>query len=113
MNGMIMELTLLMILLSLPMQAFLTGQLTSLTTIEPFTQDSSPFLPENVDVTVATALDFFNLLFKSEIFSDIKDHTYNYCVFKKRFREMEIILTMLIVCGRKAQPNPLPQFILY
>ena len=67
-------------------------------TIEPFTQDSGPCLPESFDISVATALDYFNLLFKPELFSDIKDHTN-----KKKFRETEIILTMLIVCGRKPQ----------
>ena len=36
-------------------------------TIEPFTQDSGPSLPKNFDVSVATALDYFNLLFKPEI----------------------------------------------
>ena len=40
-------------------------------TIEPFTQDSGPSLPENIDVSVATALDYLNLLFKPEIFSGI------------------------------------------
>ena len=30
-------------------------------TMEPFTQDSGPCLPENFDVFVATALDYFNL----------------------------------------------------
>ena len=39
--------------------------------IEPFTQDSGPCLPESFDVSVAMALDYFNLLFKPEIFSDI------------------------------------------
>ena len=33
-------------------------------TIKPFTQDSGPCLPENFHVSVATALDYFNLLFK-------------------------------------------------
>ena len=41
-------------------------------TVQPFTQDSGPCLPENFDVSVATALDYFKLLFKPEIFSDIK-----------------------------------------
>ena len=52
-------------------------------TIEPFTQDSGPTLPENFDVSVATALDYFNLLFKPEIFSDIEDHTNNHAIFKE------------------------------
>ena len=37
------------------------------TTTEPFTQDSGPCLPKNFDVSVATALDYFNL-FKPEYF---------------------------------------------
>ena len=32
---------------------------------------------------MATALDYFNLLFKPEIFSDIKDHTNNYAICKQ------------------------------
>ena len=52
-------------------------------TIEPFTQDSGPCLPENFDVSVATELDYFNLLFKPEILSDIKDHTNIYAIFKQ------------------------------
>ena len=53
-----------------------TTNFTDITT-EPFIQDSGPSLPENFDVSVATALDYSNLLFKPEIFSDIKDHTNN------------------------------------
>ena len=52
-------------------------------TIEPFTQDSAPCSPENFEVSVATALDYFKLLFKPEIFRDIKDHTHNYAIFKQ------------------------------
>ena len=36
-------------------------------TIESFTQDSGTCLPENFDVSMAIALDYFNLLFKPEI----------------------------------------------
>ena len=50
---------------------------------EPFTQDSGPCLPENFDISVATALDYFNQLFKPEIFCDIKDHTNNYAIFRQ------------------------------
>ena len=32
---------------------------------------------------MATALDYFNLLFKPEIFSDIREHTNNYAIFKQ------------------------------
>ena len=52
-------------------------------TIEPFTQEGGACLPENLDVSVARALDYFNLLFKPEIFSDIKEHTNNYAIFKQ------------------------------
>ena len=52
-------------------------------TTEPFTHDSGPCLLENFYVFMATALDYFNLLFKPEIFSDIKDHTNNYAIFKQ------------------------------
>ena len=52
-------------------------------TTELFTQGSGFSLPENFDVSVTTALDYFNLLFKPEIFSDIKDHTNNYAIFKQ------------------------------
>ena len=68
-------------------------------TTEPFTQGSGPSLPANFDVSVATTLDYFNLLFKPEIFSDIKDHTNSYAIFKQeKIGETEIILTMLSVC---------------
>ena len=77
MNWMIIDLTPLMMLLSLPMQTFLTRQLTTDIAIEPFTQNSGPYLPENFDVSVATALDYFNPLFKPEKFSDMKDQTNN------------------------------------
>ena len=79
-NWMTMDLTLLMMLLSLPMQTLLTS-LTSL--IESFTQDSGPCLPKYFHISVATALDYFNLLFKPEIFSDIKDQTSNHSIFKQ------------------------------
>ena len=64
--------------------------------IEPFTQDSGPCLPVIFDVSVATALDYFNLLFTLEIFSDINEQSNSYA--KKKFGETEIILTMLKVC---------------
>ena len=82
-----------------------TTNFTDVTT-EPFTQDSGPSLPEIFDVSFVIALDDFNLLFKSEIFSDIKDHTNNYAIFKQEeiWRNRNI-LTMLIVCDRKPQLN--------
>ena len=45
--------------------------------------ESDPCLPENFDVSVTTALEYFNLLFKPEIFHDIKDHMNNYTIFKQ------------------------------
>ena len=51
--------------------------------VEPFTQDSGPSLPENCDISVAKALDYLSLFFKPEIFRDIKDHTTNYTIFKQ------------------------------
>ena len=50
---------------------------------KPFTQDSGPSLPENIDVSVAKALDYFNLLFKTEVLSDIRYHTDKCTFFKK------------------------------
>ena len=47
-------------------------------TIEPFSQDRGPCLPENFNVSVATTLNYFNLLIKPDVFSDIKNHTNNY-----------------------------------
>ena len=38
--------------------------------------------PENFDVSVATALEYFNLLFKLDIFSD---HRNNYASLKQGF----------------------------
>ena len=43
-------------------------------TFKHFTQNSGPSLPET-DVSVPIALHYVNLLFKPEIFSDIRDHT--------------------------------------
>ena len=55
---MTVDIRLLMMLKSLSMETFLTGQLTFTDiTIEPFTGDSHPSIPENCDVSVATALD--------------------------------------------------------
>ena len=81
----------------------LTTNFTDITT-EPFTPDSSPSLPENFDVSIAAALNYFNLLFKPEIFTDIRDNkTIMPSSNNKKFRGTEIILTMLIVHGRKPQ----------
>ena len=60
----------------------LTTNFTNIT-IEPFTQDSVPCLPKNFYVSVAKTLDYFNLLFKQEIFSNMKGKTNNYAIFKQ------------------------------
>ena len=52
-------------------------------TTEPFTQNSGPSLLENFDASLATSLDYFNLLFKPEIFSDLGNHTNSYMIFKQ------------------------------
>ena len=52
-------------------------------TFEHFSQDSGSSLPEDFDVSVPTALDYFNLLLKPEIFSDIRDNINNYAIFKQ------------------------------
>ena len=52
-------------------------------TFEPFTQDSGPSLPGNFGVSMARALDYFNLLFKPEIFSDTNKHSNSYAIFKQ------------------------------
>ena len=98
-------------------------------TIEPYTQDSCPCLPKKFDVSVETALDYFNLLFKPEISSDIQDHTSNYAIFKQgeiwRNRNnpdyvdsvwQETIveeLKALICINILMDLNPLPQYKLY
>ena len=98
-------------------------------TLESFTQDRGPSLPENFDVSVAMALDYFNPLFKLEIFSDIKDHTNNYAIFKQEeigrninnpdyvdcvwqettVEESKALFGINILMGL----NPLPQYKLY
>ena len=49
-------------------------------TVEPFTQNAGPSLPKNFDVSVATALDYFILLFKLGMFSDTKN---KYAIIKQ------------------------------
>ena len=67
------------------------------TAIELFAQDSGPSLPENFDVSMANALHYFNLLFKPEIFNDIRDHTNNCAIFKiNRNREILTMFVMLL-----------------
>ena len=52
--------------------------------IELFTQNSSHSIPEKFDVSVATALHYYILLFKPETFTDIRKHTYTYAIFKQQ-----------------------------
>ena len=59
-----------------------TSNFTDITT-EPFTQDSGPSLPKNLRFSVSNALDYYNLLFKPEIFNGIRDHTNNYVILKQ------------------------------
>ena len=78
---------------------------------------------------MATALDYFNLLFKPEIFSDIKDHTNIQAIFKQEeiqrnrnnseyvdsvwqettVEELKALFGIKILMG----PNPLPEYKLY
>ena len=78
---------------------------------------------------MATELYYFNLLFKPEIFSDIRDHTNNYAIFKQdeipRSRNnpdhVDTVWRETTVKGLKAlfgmnillSLNPLPQYKLY
>ena len=52
-------------------------------TVDPFEQDIGSSLPENFDVSAATPLNYFELLFKPEMFREIVTHTNNYAVFKR------------------------------
>ena len=50
---------------------------------DPFDQNSGPNVPENFDVSAATPLNYFELLFKPEMFRKIVTHTNNYALFKR------------------------------
>ena len=52
-------------------------------TINPFNQHSGPNLPENFDTATAKPIDYFELLFKTEMFADIVTHTNDYALFKR------------------------------
>ena len=52
-------------------------------TVDSFEQDSGPNLPENFYVSAATPLNYFELLFKPEMFREIVTHSNNYAVFKR------------------------------
>ena len=51
--------------------------------IDDFTQESGPVLPDGFDVSTASPIDYFNLLFKPEMFDEIKEHTNNYAVYRR------------------------------
>ena len=51
--------------------------------IDDFTNDFGPVLPDTFDVATATPIDYFNLLFKPEIFNQIRDHTNNYAIYRR------------------------------
>ena len=50
--------------------------------VDAFEQPSGPNLPPGFDTATATPLDFFELLFKTEIFGKIVNHTNSYAAFK-------------------------------
>ena len=50
---------------------------------DAFEQPSGPNLPPGFDTATATPLDYFELLFKTEMFCKIVNHTNNYAVFKR------------------------------
>ena len=78
---------------------------------------------------MATALDYFNLLFKPEIFNNIKDHTNNYVIFKQEeiqrdrnnpdyidsvWQETTVEELKALFCINMLKGlNPLPQYKLY
>ena len=43
-------------------------------TVDPFEQDGGPNIPENFDVSAATPLNYFELMFKAEMFREIVTH---------------------------------------
>ena len=51
--------------------------------IDDFTNDFGPVLPDTFDAATATPIDYFNLLFKPEIFNQIRDHTNNYAIYRR------------------------------
>ena len=51
--------------------------------LDPFEKNSGPKLLVNFDTSTAKPLDYFELLFKPETFTEIATHTNNYALFKK------------------------------
>ena len=51
--------------------------------VDTFEQVSGPNLPAGFDTATARPLDFFELLFKPEMFEEIVTHTNNYALFKR------------------------------
>ena len=73
-------------------------------TVDPFEQDSGPNLPENFDVSAATPLNYFELLYKPEMFREIVTHTNNYALFKKmKLEPRKMTLVMWIISGSTHQ----------
>lgn len=51
--------------------------------VDAFEQVTGPNLPPGFDTTTAKPLDYFELLFKPEMFEEIVTHTNNYALFKR------------------------------
>ena len=51
--------------------------------IDDFAHGHGPVLPDTFDVATATLIDYFNLLFKPEIFAQIRDDTNNYATYRR------------------------------
>ena len=51
--------------------------------IDDFAHEHGPVLPDTFDVATATPIDYFNLLFKPEIFAQIRDDTNNYATYRR------------------------------
>ena len=81
-----------------------TTNFTDITSMS-FTQDIGASLPGNIDVSVATALDNFNLHFKPEYLVTQGNTQTTMPSSNKINSERQIIMAMLIVCGRKPQFN--------
>ena len=57
--------------------------------VEPFIQESGPVLPDDFDPTRWHPMDYLNLLFKPEMFTEIANHTNNYAIFKRDERQAQ------------------------
>ena len=51
--------------------------------VDAFEQPNGPNLPSGFDTATATPLNYFDLLFKTEMFGKIVNHTNNYALFKR------------------------------